>query len=307
MLSPASSAPSWLVRPDVPRPFAEVIGDPVAQSKSPTIHSSWLEQLAIQADYRATRVRPDGLADFIARRRSNGFWRGCNVTIPHKQRIVGLLDELDPGARSIGAVNCVVSAKAGLIGYNTDIDGIAAALGPADLEGGKAVVIGAGGAARAALAYLAARHIGRIVLLVRDPNKARASLGWARPDSLEIRPLDRCDGAICGAAAIINASPLGMAGSPPMPDRLLELVAGEHGAATIFDMVTTPAETPFLIAGRAGSMRVVDGLTMLIGQARRAFELFFGEPPPADPGLRDLLSTDPAESLPRNQNGIPKR
>lgn len=288
------------------RPFAEVIGDPVTQSKSPTIHLSWLEQLAIEADYRATRVQADGLADFIAKRRTNRFWRGCNVTIPHKQWIVGLLDELDPGARSIGAVNCVVPAGTGLIGFNTDIDGIAAALGPAELEGGKAVVIGAGGAARAAVTYLAARRIGPIVLLVRDPDKARASLEWARPGSLEIRPLHRCETELCGAAVIINASPLGMAGWPPMPDRLLELVARDGGTATIFDMVTTPAETPFLIAGGASSMRVVDGLTMLIGQACRAFELFYGEPPPADRGLRDLLATDASNSLPPKPNWIPK-
>src|SRR5207253_5298056 len=101
--------------------FAEVIGDPIAQSKSPVIHRYWLDRLGIEGDYVRTRVAADELAGFLARRRSDPEWRGCNVTIPHKETIIPLLDRLDPSAEAIGAVNCVVPEGGALVGYNTDI------------------------------------------------------------------------------------------------------------------------------------------------------------------------------------------
>src|SRR5437660_4690536 len=134
--------------------FAEVIGDPVAQSKSPLIHKYWLDRLRSAGDYVRTRVPTDELASFLNLRRSDANWRGCNVTIPHKQAIVPLLDRLDPGAQAIGAVNCVVPEGDALVGYNTDVEGVAAALDSTALENRAAVVIGAGGGARAVLAYL---------------------------------------------------------------------------------------------------------------------------------------------------------
>jgi len=272
--------------------FAEVIGDPIAQSKSPIIHKHWLEQLGIEGDYLRSRVAADQLESFLDQRRHDPAWRGCNVTIPHKELIIPLLEELDAGASGIGAVNCVVPRSSGPIGFNTDIDGIAAALDGTDLEGRKAAVIGAGGGARALIAYLASRRVGRIANLVRDPRKAEPLRDLAIGIVVEVLPLDKVDQAFDAVAAIVNASPLGMAGTAEMPSALLEAVGRNAAGATVFDMVTTPAETPFLATGRANGGQAVDGLTMLIGQARRSFELFFGRPAPApDRQLRDLLVT----------------
>jgi shikimate dehydrogenase len=273
--------------------YAEVIGDPIAQSKSPIIHKHWLTRLGIEGDYRRTRVAPEKLADFLAERRSDPEWRGCNVTIPHKETVIPLLDHLDTGAERIGAVNCIVPEKGALVGYNTDIDGVAAALNATRVRGRKAAVIGAGGGARAVIAYLAQEGAGKIVLVVRNPQRAeplRSLVG-------EIVSFDSGDVASSGAAAIINASPLGMAGANPMPQSLLDALRAHSAGATVFDMVTTPAATDFLAAGREGGGRPVDGLTMLVGQAARAFELFFGKaPPPPDQQLRDLLTTDSRDS-----------
>ena len=118
--------------------------------------------------------RPTSSPNFLDRRRSDADWRGCNVTIPHKQSVIPLLDRLDAGAEAIGAVNCVVPEDGALVGYNTDIDGIAAALDSTELRGRKAALIGAGGAARAVVAYLASRGVGRIALVVRNPERAEA-------------------------------------------------------------------------------------------------------------------------------------
>ena len=275
----------------IPRPrrdddaFAEVIGDPIAQSKSPLIHKYWLDRLGLAGDYVRTRVPAAELADFLDRRRSDADWRGCNVTIPHKQsdhpaaRSARCRRRSDRRGQLRGA-----RGRHALVGYNTDIDGIAAALDSTEMRGRKAAVIGAGGAARAVVAYLASRGVGRIALVVRHPEAARRcarspqALVWT--STISSAPTRRFD----GAAAIINASPLGMAGADPMPPSMLDAVCERHAAgATLFDLVTTPAETEFLSAGASGGGRCVDGLTMLVGQAARAFELFFGAPaPPPD-------------------------
>lgn len=273
-------------------PFAEVIGDPIAQSKSPLIHKQWLRQLGMDGEYLKSRVPAGGLEAFLARRSADPDWRGCNLTIPHKERVAALLDRLAFEAEAIGAVNCIVPDGDGLTGFNTDADGIAAALDPVRLDGCKAAVIGAGGAARALVAYLDRRRVREIVLLVRDPGKAESLRPLAGRSRFEILPLARSDAGFEGAAAIVNASPLGMAGAADMPAQLLNWLERHSKAATLFDMVTTPAETPFLQAGGAAGAKTVDGLTMLIGQAARAFELFFGRPAPAaDAKLRDLLTT----------------
>jgi shikimate dehydrogenase len=263
--------------------FAEVIGDPIAQSKSPIIHKFWLEKLGIEGDYVPTQVAADELDDFLAARRANGGWRGCNVTIPHKQAVMPLLDWIDPGAAAIGAVNCVVPESGGLAGYNSDIDGVAAALDATELEGRKVAVIGAGGGARAVVAYLAQRQA-EILVLARNPAKAEElrSLG-----SVTILPLEHAAEALEGAAAIVNATSLGMARADPMPRPLLDAVRTHSTDAVLFDLVTTPQNTEFL----ACSDRTVSGLTMLIGQARRAFQLLFGQTPPeGDAELRRLLT-----------------
>ena len=272
-------------------PFAEVIGDPIAQSKSPLIHEHWLQVLGMEGDYLPTRVEPASLRDFLTDRRTDADWRGCNVTVPHKETIVPLLDELDASARTVGAVNCVVPRDGRLRGVNTDVDGVAAALDATELEGGQAILIGAGGAARAAVAYLAGRNVAGITVLARDPKKAESLHDLAPQSAIQFLELAD-DRAPSDPAAIINASPLGMIGCPPMPENLISLIANRADGATVFDMVYSPLETPFLSVGRNVGGHAVDGLTMLIGQAAKAFELFFGQAsPPPDQRLRVLLTT----------------
>ncbi len=159
------------------RPYAEVIGDPIAHSKSPLIHEFWLEKLGIEADYRATHVMADDLARFIAERRGDDAWRGCNVTIPHKIAMLDLVD--DPGAvrESIGAMNTIVrDAEGRVFGTNTDAAGFYAPLAEVDLAGAPVVVIGAGGAARAVLFALARAGVGPVTILNRSPLKGAALL-----------------------------------------------------------------------------------------------------------------------------------
>lgn len=271
--------------------FAEVIGDPVAQSRSPEIHKYWLSKLELADDYRSTRVERGSLAAFLKERRSHEDWLGCNVTIPHKEQVSLLVDWLEPRARAIGAVNCVVLRNASLEGYNSDIDGIEQALGSTEVQGAPAVVIGSGGAARAAVAYLADKQAETIRLIARDQARAGQLLPIAGRSTLQFHCLsDACD-AFEGARVIINATPLGMAGAEPMPRNILDAISCQPPAITLFDMVTTPQLTELLKAGRSSGARCVDGLTMLVGQAARAFHLFYGHEAPApDQKLRDILT-----------------
>jgi shikimate dehydrogenase len=241
--------------------YAEVIGDPIAHSKSPAIHNFWLEALGIEAEYRATRVTD--LPAYFEARRGDPDWRGCNVTAPHKKSVIPFLDDASP----IGAVNCIVRDGDRLIGLNTDVEGVSEALAGADL--GRIVMIGDGGAAKAV--HVALAEAGEIVSITRRNMKET--------------------GLIAGATLIINATPLGMDHAGPMPVALLAALPSAAPGATAFDMIYHPLDTPFLQAARAAGLRAVDGLNMLTGQARRAFRLFFGAEPPSehDAKLRALL------------------
>lgn len=280
------------------RPYAEVIGDPIAQSKSPAIHSYWLGRLGIDAEYRAAHVGSDELADYLKQRRADPAWRGCNVTMPHKQAVMPYLERLDPLAARIGAVNTIVRTEnASLGGFNTDAAGFLEPLRPF-LEREHlfrmARVLGTGGAARAIVAALAERNV-VIVLAGRDPAKARALLDELDPGGEHhatdlahfAAPTDFAfdDRAGC-LDLIVNASPLGMAGQPPLAFDLSHAPPG----SVVYDIVTHPADTPLLQAARAAGLRTIDGLSMLIGQAAVAFERFFGVPPPRDDGDRELRS-----------------
>ena len=254
-------------------PYAEVIGDPIAQSKSPTIHNFWLAACGIAADYRACHVEAAGLADYLAVRRSDSDWRGCNVTMPHKQAVMPLLDRLDPLAARIGAVNTVVRAGDGaLVGYNTDAAGFAEPLGARRFTA--VSVIGAGGAARAVLAALAARGTSWVSLQNRSLAKGEALLaefglaGCVALPGAEVRL----------AQLLVNTSLLGMAGFPPLPP----VERGVSAGGLVYDIVTTPLDTALLQAARARGLATIDGLAMLIGQAGAAFALFFGQPAPRE-------------------------
>jgi shikimate dehydrogenase len=283
------------------RPYAEVIGDPIAQSKSPAIHSFWLGKLGIDAAYRACHVRPEELEDYLARRRGDAEWRGCNVTMPHKQAVMPLLDAIDPEAAAIGAVNTVVHEAGGrLVGYNTDAAGFLEPL-RADLAQPHlfrmARILGAGGAARAIVAALAGQGF-TLVLAARDRSKARALLDELAPKgehhAVELAhfapPTDFAfDDRTQLFDLVVNASPLGMAGQPPLAFDF----SHAPPASTVYDIVTHPRETPLLVEAQRRGHPTIDGLAMLIGQAAVAFEKFFGKPAPRqhDAELRSLLTT----------------
>ena len=277
------------------QPYAEVIGDPIAQSKSPAIHGHWLREAGITADYRAHRVTSAGLAGYLAARRADDAWRGCNVTMPHKQAIIPLLDRLDPAALRIGAVNTVVREGTKLVGYNTDAEGFLEPLRrelACDHLFRMARVLGTGGAARAIVTALAGEGM-VIVLAGRDPAKARALLDELDPGgehhAVDIAHFaDTTDFAFDDREGcldlIVNASPLGMTGQPALAFDLSHVPPG----SIVYDIVTHPLDTPLLRAARAAGFRTVDGLAMLIGQAASAFEKFYGQKPPRDQGDKAL-------------------
>jgi len=283
----------------VSKPYAEVIGDPIAQSRSPAIHNFWLGKLGIDAGYQAAHVRAEDLIDFLAQRRADPAWRGCNVTMPHKQAVMPHLGRLHPLAERIGAVNTIVrEADGALTGYNTDVAGFVEPLRPL-LEDRHlfrmARVLGTGGAARAIVTALANENV-VIVLAGRDPEKARALLDELDPGGehhavdlthfADPTDFDFDDRAGC-FDLIVNASPLGMAGQPSLRFDFSHAPPG----SVVYDIVTHPVETPLLQAARVTGFRTIDGLAMLIGQAAAAFEKFFGQPPPRqhDAELRALL------------------
>ena len=281
--------------------YAEVIGDPIAQSKSPAIHNYWIAKLGLDAEYRACHVTADGLGDYVSDRRNDPHWRGCNVTMPHKQAIVPLLDRLEIGAEMIGAVNTVTPRRnQALIGSNTDGAGFLEPLRPwleQEHLFRMARVLGTGGAARAIVAALAEKGV-VVVLAGRDPAKARALLDEIDPDgehhAVDIahfaNPTDFAFDDRRGCFdLIVNASPLGMAGQPPLRFDFTHAPPG----SVVYDIVTHPLESEFLKQARAAGLRTIDGLSMLIGQAAVAFEKFFGVAVPREDGdaeLRGLLT-----------------
>ena len=268
-------------------PHAEVIGDPIAHSKSPLIHAFWLDALGLDAAYRKTQVAAADLARFIADRRADPDWRGCNVTVPHKVAILDLVDDPGDVREGIGAMNTLLRQPDGsLIGTNTDAAGFAAPLAELDLTGQHATVIGAGGAARAVLWALARLGVERVTVMNRSPLKAAGLLSRFGLKG-DVVPLDAPLAPTC--SLLVNASTLGMAGQPPLALDLSPLPED----AVVYDIVYAPLETSLLAAARLRELATVDGLEMLIGQAALAFELFFGKPPPRerDGELRAQLTT----------------
>ncbi len=265
--------------------YAEVIGDPISHSKSPTIHGFWLKALGIEGEYRKTQVAAEGLGDYFAMRRDDPAWLGCNITIPHKQAALDFIEDRGDVRASIGAINTVFRADGAVVGTNTDAAGFYAPISGMDLAGQPVVVIGAGGAARAILFALARVGVGRVTLLNRNPLKGAALLAsfGLKGDALKL------NAQIPTAALLVNATSLGMVGQPPLD---LDLSALSDDAV-VYDVVYAPLETGLLKAARARDLDTVDGLEMLIGQAALAFELFFGEAPPRDRDdeLRRLLTS----------------
>ncbi len=264
--------------------YAEVIGDPIAHSKSPVIHGFWLEKLGIEAEYRRAHVRPEELSDFITRRRGDANWLGCNVTIPHKLAVMDLVDDPGDVRHSIGAMNTILRQDGRLIGTNTDAGGFLMPIMDMPLAGESAVVIGTGGAAHAVLFALKQSGIGDVTVLARNPLKGAALLARFGLKG-KVKPLDA---PLPPALLLANASSLGMVGQAPLHLDLSPL----PDEALVYDIVYAPLETDLLIAARDQGLETVDGLDMLIGQAALAFEMFFGAPVPEghDDELRGMLT-----------------
>jgi shikimate dehydrogenase len=265
------------------RVYAEVIGDPIKHSKSPLIHGFWLKKLGIAADYRACHVTPDQLPDYIASRKTDPLWRGCNVTLPHKVAVMDLV--ADPGGvrDSIGAMNTLLPRPDGLMGSNTDAGGFLMPIMDVPLSGASVIVVGSGGAARAILFALKQMGAGRVTLLARNALKGAALLSRFGLKG-DVKPIDA---PLPPASLLVNTSSLGMVGQPAFAPDLSPL----PDDAIVYDIVYAPLETPLLQAAEDRGLETVDGLNMLVGQAALAFEMFFGVAPPegCDDELRGLL------------------
>lgn len=266
--------------------YAEVIGDPISHSKSPLIHGFWIEALGLDAAYRAHHVTPEALPAYFAARRDDPAWRGCNITIPHKQAALDLVEDRGSVRATIGAINLALRAEDGvIIGTNTDAGGFYAPIADVPLEGATVVVIGAGGAARAILFALSRVGVGEVIVLNRNVLKAAALLSAFGLKGKAL-PLGS---PIPTAALLVNTSALGMVGQPPLDIDLSPLPED----AVVYDIVYAPLETGLLKAARDRDLETVDGLDMLIGQGALAFELLFGAEPPRDRDdeLRALLTS----------------
>lgn len=273
-------------RPDITgkTKWTGVIGWPVSHSLSPLIHNHWCMQYDTDAVYLPLPVQPSMLGQVVPALAHMGCV-GVNLTIPHKEMVLEQLHHLDAQARRIGAVNTVVVRGNVLHGHNTDAYGFwqnIATHAPA-VRTGKAFVVGAGGAARAVVAALDEAGFSRIYVMNRTPGKAER----LREISPKVEALDwnPAAGAIEGCDLLVNTTSLGMHGQPP-----LEITLGKLPRhALVTDIVYTPLETPLLKTAKLLELKTVDGLGMLIYQAQKAFELWFGVLPEVDDALRAML------------------
>ena len=272
---------------------AFVVGHPIAHSRSPLIHGHWLREHGIDGIYERVDVAPEAFPDFLSRLRGQGYVGG-NVTIPHKERAFRSVDALTPRAEKIGAVNTLLLGPDGrLSGDNTDAPGFIAhldqTLGPdwPRRTGGTALVLGAGGAARAIVVGLAERGLSRILIANRTRERAEA-LTALDPERVETIDWSALPDALSGTGLLVNTTSLGMTGHPPLDIDLAPLPEG----AAVADIVYAPLETSLLAAARARGLAAVDGLGMLLHQAVPGFEAWFGVPPAVTPELRALIVAD---------------
>lgn len=276
------------MRPTGKARVAGVIGWPIAHSKSPLLHGWWLERLAIDGAYVPLAIRPEDVATALRLLPRLGFV-GVNVTVPHKPAALVIADQVDSLARRVGAANTLVFDPAGgITARNTDVAGFAFNLAEGapgfDPAAGPAVLLGSGGAARAAAVALIDQGVPELRLVCRTGEHG-AELAAAVGGPIRVVAWNERAEALRSAALLVNATSLGMAGQPPLDLALDALPL----AAVVSDIVYAPLETALLAAARRRGNRAVDGLGMLIHQGRPAFAAFFGAMPEADAGLRDLL------------------
>lgn len=263
---------------------AFVIGHPIIHSRSPLIHGQWLEEHGIDGSYEAIDVAPEALPVFFERLR-RGEFAGGNVTIPHKEAVFALCDSVDPLAATIGAVNTLVVTNGKVHGTNTDYLGFLGNLdanapgwsdGPND-----AMIIGAGGAARAVLVALRRRNGGKVHVLNRTLEKAQALV--AEIDGpFEAHGFDAFAELAPQIGLVVNTSAIGMHGTR---FDWLDLALLPK-TTLVTDIVYTPLLTPLLVEAAAQGLRTVDGLGMLLHQAVPGFEAWFGVRPTVTPALR---------------------
>jgi shikimate dehydrogenase len=270
-------------------PRACLIGWPAAHSRSPIIHKYWLKSFGIEGDYRIEAVKPEDFAAFIAGLGERGYV-GANVTLPHKEQALTIADA-DARARAVGAANTLWFDGGKLRATNTDVEGFVGSLDEAspgwDNATDEALVLGAGGAARAIVFGLVERGIKTVHLVNRSLPRAEE---LARQFGPSVKPAawDQIAALMPKATLLVNTTSLGMKGQPPL-DLDLNLLPA---AATVVEAVYIPLDTPLLIAARKRGLKTADGLGMLLHQAVRGFSLWFGKRPSITPELRALVEVD---------------
>lgn len=265
-----------------------VIAWPAAHSRSPLIHNYWIKQHKLDAEYRREAVPPEKFAGFVSHLDERGY-AGGNVTVPHKEPVLSL-SEPDERARAVGAANTLWYEGGRLRSTNTDVEGFLANLDSAtpgwDRGLSTAVVLGAGGGARAVIYGLLAREVSRIYVINRTQEKAQA-LRKQFGAAVQLAGWDETTGLLGGAGLLVNTTMLGMVGEPP-----LDLNLRCPASLVVADIVYAPLVTGLLASARARGLRTADGLGMLLHQAVRGFQLWFGVRPEVTPELRKLVEAD---------------
>jgi shikimate dehydrogenase len=268
--------------------LAGVMGWPVAHSRSPALHGYWLRKYGIDGAYIPMAVKPEDLRRSLQALPALGF-AGCNLTIPHKEDGLKAVDDYDDSARRAGGVNTIkIGPRNNILGSSTDGYGFIAALQAGapgfDASQAPAVVLGAGGAARAIVAALLDNGAREVRLVNRTPERANK---LAKELGGEVRgvPWEKRAEALAGVGLLVNATSLGMEGQPAL-ELPLDVLPTE---AIVNDIVYVPLETPLLAAARTRGNRGVDGLGMLLHQAQPGFEMWFGMKPEVDDGLRQAV------------------
>jgi shikimate dehydrogenase len=274
---------------------AFVVGHPIKHSRSPLIHGHWLKRYGLDGSYERIDVAPGDFGDFLKGFRDRGF-AGGNVTIPHKEAAFAGVDRRTERAERLGAVNTLWCENGILWGDNTDVLGFMAHLDESLGTGWEqavdtALVLGAGGAARAVAAGLQDRPLKRIFVANRTLSKAEDLVRDLRPGSpvaLETSAWEALGRVVPHAQLIVNTTSLGMTGQPPLT---LDLTRASRNAV-VADIVYVPLQTPLLAAAAAQDLRTVDGLGMLLHQAVPGFQRWFGVRPEVTPELRALILAD---------------
>lgn len=265
-----------------------VIAWPAGHSRSPLIHNYWIKQHKLNAEYRREAVPPEKFADFVTNLRANGYI-GANISVPHKE-VALTLTEPDDRARAVGAANALWYDDDRLRSTNTDVEGFLANLDAAtpgwDRGLSMAVVLGAGGGARAVIFALLAREVGRVYVINRTAARAKA-LQKKFGNRVQVASWEETTGLLGGAGLLVNTTTLGMVGQPP-----LDLNLRCPPSLVVADLVYDPLVTGLLALARARGLRTADGLGMLLHQAVRGFQLWFGVRPEVTAELRALIEAD---------------